>query len=89
MSRRRFAIAWAEFGRPYISTVRGRIGWFWIPVPAIPQSMTVSDLKIFQIWHLTQEPAMIIGIDTLGLLDILVIDYRRMELQIRTRHKGT
>jgi hypothetical protein len=29
---------------------------------------------------------MLIGIDTLGLLDILVIDYRRMELQIRTRH---
>ena len=29
---------------------------------------------------------MLIGIDTLGLLDILVIDYRRMELQVRTRH---
>ena len=47
--------------------------------------MTVSDLQIFGHWHLTREPAMLIGIDTLGLLDVLIIDYRRMELQIRTR----
>ena len=31
---------------------------------------------------------MLIGIDTLGLLDDLVIDYRRMELQVRTRHNN-
>ncbi|HTY94712.1 MAG TPA: retropepsin-like aspartic protease [Steroidobacteraceae bacterium] len=48
--------------------------------------ITVSDLRIFEHWHMTREPAMLIGIDTLGLLDILIIDYRRMELQVRTRH---
>ncbi len=48
--------------------------------------ITVSDLQIFERWHMTSEPAMLIGIDTLGLLDNLVIDYRRMELQVRTRH---
>ena len=48
--------------------------------------ITVSDLHIFERWHMTAEPAMLIGIDTLGLLDNLVIDYQRMELQVRTRH---
>jgi hypothetical protein len=64
------------------------------PVPALtlgPISVqapfiTVSDLDIFQRWHMTSEPTMLIGIDILGLLDSMVIDYRRMELQIRTRH---
>jgi hypothetical protein len=32
---------------------------------------------------LTQEPALLIGMDTLGLLDALIIDYRRRELQLR------
>jgi predicted aspartyl protease len=50
--------------------------------------ITVSDLHIFERWHMTREPAMLVGIDTLGLLDILVIDYGRMELQIRTRHNN-
>jgi hypothetical protein len=56
------------------------------PVMIQSSFITVSDLDIFARWHMTQEPTMLVGIDTLGLLDILVIDYRRMELQIRTRH---
>jgi predicted aspartyl protease len=48
--------------------------------------ITFCDLDIFERWHMTAEPAMLIGIDTLGLLDRMVIDYRRMELQVRTRH---
>lgn len=47
--------------------------------------LTVSDLRIFEFWNLTREPALLIGIDTLGLLDQMVIDYQRMELQVRTR----
>jgi predicted aspartyl protease len=50
--------------------------------------MMVSDLRIFQLWNMTREPAILIGIDTLGLLNILVIDYKRMELQVQTRHNG-
>jgi hypothetical protein len=34
---------------------------------------------------LTDEPAMLIGMDVLGLLDTLVIDYRRKELQMKIR----
>lgn len=48
-------------------------------------AMTFVDLEIFQHWRLTREPAMLIGMDVLGLLDTLVIDYRRRELQIRLR----
>jgi hypothetical protein len=35
------------------------------------------------------EPAVLIGMDILGLLDTLVIDYRRMELQIKRRRDFT
>jgi hypothetical protein len=45
--------------------------------------VTFSDLYIFKQWRLTSEPAILIGMDTLGLLDTLIIDYRRHELQLR------
>jgi hypothetical protein len=34
----------------------------------------------------TEQPTVLIGIDTLGLLATMVIDYQRMELQMLTRH---
>lgn len=47
--------------------------------------VTIADLYIFQYWHMTHEPVLLIGMDLLGLLDTLVIDYRRGELHIRLR----
>lgn len=47
--------------------------------------VTFGDLYIFKQWRLTNEPAILIGMDSLGLLDVLVIDYRRHELQLRMR----
>jgi hypothetical protein len=44
-----------------------------------------SDLAIFEYWKLDREPALLIGMDVLGVLDTLVIDYRLRELQVRTR----
>jgi predicted aspartyl protease len=44
-----------------------------------------SDLYIFEHWQLVSKPALIIGMDVLGTLDTLVIDYRRNELQIKVR----
>jgi len=44
-----------------------------------------SDLHIFDHWKLTSQPALLIGMDVLGALDTLVIDYSRSELQLRTR----
>ena len=46
--------------------------------------VTFADMAIFKQWKLTHEPALIIGMDVIGLLDALVIDYRRHELQILT-----
>jgi predicted aspartyl protease len=48
-------------------------------------SIMFSDLYIFDHWRLRAEPALLIGMDVLGVLDTLIIDYRRSELQIRIR----
>jgi predicted aspartyl protease len=44
-----------------------------------------GDMYIFDHWRMDRTPAMLIGMDVLGLLDVLVIDYRRRELQLRLR----
>jgi predicted aspartyl protease len=43
-----------------------------------------SDVYIFDHWQVRDEPALLIGMDLLGLLDTLIIDYRRSELQLKT-----
>ena len=48
-------------------------------------AMTFADFAIFEHWKMTEEPAMLIGMDVLGLLDTLIIDYRRKELQVKLR----
>lgn len=48
--------------------------------------ITFGDMHIFEHWRLTAEPAMLIGMDALGLVDTLIIDYRRRELQIKPRY---
>jgi len=48
-------------------------------------NITFSDLRIFDLWRVNSTPTLLIGMDTLGLLDTLVIDYQRQELQIRVR----
>ena len=50
--------------------------------------VTFADMYIFKQWRLTNEPAIMIGMDALGTLDTLIIDYRRHELQIRTSKIG-
>jgi predicted aspartyl protease len=68
-----------------------------IPTPAIrlgsieiqDAGVTFADVYIFKQWKLTGQPAILIGMDALGILDTLVIDYRRHELQMRmTRGRG-
>jgi predicted aspartyl protease len=48
-------------------------------------NIAYGDMQIFEHWHLNQVPAVLIGMDALGLLDVFIIDYRRHELQLRTR----
>jgi len=50
--------------------------------------ITFADMYIFKQWNLTRDPAVLIGMDTLGLLDTLIIDYHRHELQLRMAHAG-
>jgi hypothetical protein len=67
-----------------------------IPMPAIEfgsiqirdSGVTFADMYIFKQWKLLNEPAILIGMDALGLLDTLVIDYRRRELQMRMPRAG-
>jgi hypothetical protein len=67
-----------------------------LPMPAIEigtiqirdSGVTFADVYIFKQWKLLNEPAILIGMDALGLLDTLVIDYRRHELQMRMPRVG-
>jgi hypothetical protein len=47
--------------------------------------VTFTDTAIFDHWQLTDEPALLLGMDVLGLLDVLVIDYKTKELHVRFR----
>lgn len=48
-----------------------------------------GDTHFFELWDLQQEPAMLIGMDVIGQLDTLVIDYRRHEVMLQFRGSGT
>jgi hypothetical protein len=41
-----------------------------------------SDFHVFKLWGLDQQPALLIGMDMLGVLERLVIDYRRNEVSM-------
>ncbi len=41
-----------------------------------------ADFHVFKLWRLNDEPAMLIGMDMLGVLERLVIDYRRNEVSM-------
>jgi hypothetical protein len=54
------------------------------PIQMRDSGVTFADIYIFKYWKMLNEPALMIGMDALGTLDTLIIDYRRKELQIRT-----
>jgi hypothetical protein len=41
-----------------------------------------ADFHVFKLWGLNEQPAMLIGMDLIGVLDRLVIDYRRNEVSM-------
>jgi hypothetical protein len=47
--------------------------------------ITYGQMQVLEHWHLTKEPALLLGMDVIGLLDTFIIDYRRQELQLRMR----
>lgn len=44
--------------------------------------VTFADLHVFDLWDLRHRPALLIGMDLLGSVKRLVIDYRRREVQV-------
>jgi predicted aspartyl protease len=64
-------------------------------IPAPPMSLgslkvegvhvVFGDMFLFEHWNLTREPALLIGMDVLGLFDVLVIDYKLRQMQVRMR----
>ena len=47
--------------------------------------VTFADMYLFEHLKLTREPTLLLGMDVLGSFDVLVIDYKMREMQIRTR----
>jgi hypothetical protein len=47
--------------------------------------VTFADMYLFEHLKMTREPTLMLGMDVLGSFDVLVIDYKMREMQIRTR----
>jgi predicted aspartyl protease len=47
-----------------------------------------GDFPIFKSWGLEQRPAMLIGMDILGVADMLVIDFSRLQVRVRMNGGG-
>ena len=45
-------------------------------------NVVYGDIHVFTLWGLEEDPALLLGMDVLGTLNTLIIDYRRKELQI-------
>ena len=54
------------------------------PAKLVDLPVTFGDLYVFELWGLTEEPALVIGMDVLGRLERFVIDYRRQEFMMKT-----
>ena len=54
------------------------------PVELRNLMVTFGDMHVFNIWGLTEEPALLIGMDLIGTLERFVVDYGRREFQIKT-----
>jgi Aspartyl protease len=54
----------------------------------VDAGVTFANLYIFKQWKLVNEPAILIGMDALGVLDTLVIDYHQHDLELRTQRSA-
>jgi hypothetical protein len=48
-----------------------------------------ADFHVFKLWGLDKEPALLVGMDMLGVLERLVIDYRRNEVSMYGERAST
>jgi len=54
------------------------------PVQLRNLMVTFGDMHVFEIWGLTDEPALLIGMDLIGTLERFIVDYGRREFQLKT-----
>ncbi len=54
------------------------------PVELRNLMVTFGDMHVFDIWGLTDEPALLIGMDLIGTLERFIVDYGRREFQLKT-----
>ena len=47
--------------------------------------ITFADMYLFEHLNMTRKPTLMLGMDVLGSFDVLIIDYRMQEMQVRTR----
>jgi len=64
----------------YFKVPRIRIG----PANLLDLPVTFGELYVFELWGLTGEPALVVGMDVLGGLERFVIDYKRGEFQMKS-----
>jgi predicted aspartyl protease len=48
--------------------------------------ITYGDFHIFKVWNLEKRPALLLGMDVLGLVDAFEIDFAKAEVRIATRN---
>ncbi|HTE41971.1 MAG TPA: retroviral-like aspartic protease family protein [Steroidobacteraceae bacterium] len=66
---------------------------FYVPTIALGgievrnMRVTFGDMFIFEQWKMNDAPAMLIGMDVIGSLGTLVIDYKQRELHMRPRRR--
>jgi predicted aspartyl protease len=53
------------------------------PAAILGLAIVYSDIPIFKIWHLDSRPALIVGMNVLGSVDALVLDYPRARVYLR------
>jgi predicted aspartyl protease len=51
-------------------------------------NIAFGDMHVFNVWNLSEEPALLVGMDVLGILEMLVIDYRRQEVRFKPRRNS-
>jgi hypothetical protein len=54
-----------------------------VEIQGVP--IAYGNFNVFKLWDLQRVPALLVGMDILGTVDTMVIDYRRRELQLKPR----
>ncbi len=49
-------------------------------------ALTFGDFHIFEVWQLEKRPALLVGMDILGLVDALEIDFANAEVRVVTKN---